>query len=186
MTEHPLETTLRTALWRQFGTAIDMLENALLACPTSLWKERLWSVPPAIGVPAAVRGVLVHRFSCACLARPVSHRRPGGGICSPCSLCPRGARFHRGTARTVLYQGGATRLSRFHVPEVPHPASAAFGRAGAPARRVSVGRGATHQLSGVATLQSAPRAGTCGPTEPLSRTARHLGRGARLGPASEG
>ena len=44
MTEHPMETTLRTALWRQFGAAIDMLENALVACPASLWRERLWSV----------------------------------------------------------------------------------------------------------------------------------------------
>jgi DinB superfamily len=32
----------KTALWRQFGAAIDMLENALVACPTPLWKERLW------------------------------------------------------------------------------------------------------------------------------------------------
>ena len=46
MTEHPMETTFRTVLWRQFGAAIDMLENALLACPASLWQERLWSVPP--------------------------------------------------------------------------------------------------------------------------------------------
>ncbi len=33
----------RTALWQQFGAAIDMLENALVACPASLWRERLWS-----------------------------------------------------------------------------------------------------------------------------------------------
>ena len=33
MAEHLVETTLRTALWRQFGAAIDMLENAVLACP---------------------------------------------------------------------------------------------------------------------------------------------------------
>jgi hypothetical protein len=46
MTEQRMETTLRTALWQQFGAAIDMLENALLACPTSLWKERLWSASP--------------------------------------------------------------------------------------------------------------------------------------------
>ena len=46
MTEHPMETTFRTALWRQFGAAMDMLENALVACPASLWRERLWSVPP--------------------------------------------------------------------------------------------------------------------------------------------
>lgn len=29
-------------LWWQFGAAIDMLENALVACPASLWRERLW------------------------------------------------------------------------------------------------------------------------------------------------
>ena len=31
MAEQPMETTLRTALWWQFGAAIDMLENALVA-----------------------------------------------------------------------------------------------------------------------------------------------------------
>jgi DinB superfamily len=46
MTEHLMETTFRTALWRQFGAAIDMLENALLACPAELVRERLWSDPP--------------------------------------------------------------------------------------------------------------------------------------------
>jgi DinB superfamily len=46
MTEHLMERTFRTALWRQFGAAIDMLENALVACPASLWQERLWSVSP--------------------------------------------------------------------------------------------------------------------------------------------
>ena len=30
MAEHPLETMVRTALWQQFGAAIDMLENAPL------------------------------------------------------------------------------------------------------------------------------------------------------------
>ncbi len=43
MAEQPLETTLYTALWWQFGAAIDMLENALVACPASLWNQRLWS-----------------------------------------------------------------------------------------------------------------------------------------------
>jgi DinB superfamily len=43
MAEHPMETTFRTALWRQFGAAIDMLENALLACPEALWNAHLWS-----------------------------------------------------------------------------------------------------------------------------------------------
>ena len=29
-------------IWRQFGAAIDMLENALRACPDELWSARLW------------------------------------------------------------------------------------------------------------------------------------------------
>ena len=47
-----METLWSTALWRQFGAAIDMLENALEACPASLWQKRLWgdsadhSLPP--------------------------------------------------------------------------------------------------------------------------------------------
>ncbi len=41
----------KTALWRQFGAAIDMLENALVACPTPLWKERLWRDPPPPAFP---------------------------------------------------------------------------------------------------------------------------------------
>ena len=42
---------LRTALWQQFGATIDMLENALVACPSALWEERLWSGPPDPGFP---------------------------------------------------------------------------------------------------------------------------------------
>ncbi len=40
--EAHMETTWSTALWSQFGAAIDTLENALVACPDSLWRERLW------------------------------------------------------------------------------------------------------------------------------------------------
>ncbi|HLG65607.1 MAG TPA: DinB family protein [Ktedonosporobacter sp.] len=45
MAEQPMETAFRTALWRQFGAAIDMLEKAMLACPTQLWNQRLWKEP---------------------------------------------------------------------------------------------------------------------------------------------
>ncbi len=45
MAEHPMGMTFRTALWRQFGAASEMLENVLLACPASLWRKRLWSDP---------------------------------------------------------------------------------------------------------------------------------------------
>jgi hypothetical protein len=32
-----------SAIWKQFGAAIDMLEGALRACPDKLWNARLWS-----------------------------------------------------------------------------------------------------------------------------------------------
>lgn len=47
----PTETAWGTALWRQFGAAIDMLDNALVACPAALWTERLWPGPPAPEFP---------------------------------------------------------------------------------------------------------------------------------------
>ena len=46
-----METVWRTALWRQFGAAIDALDNALAACPDSLWTERLWPSPPPAWFP---------------------------------------------------------------------------------------------------------------------------------------
>ena len=41
----------RDALWRQFGAAIDMLDNALVACPDSLWAQPLWRTPPPTEFP---------------------------------------------------------------------------------------------------------------------------------------
>jgi hypothetical protein len=40
-----METAWHTTLWRQFGATIDMLENALVACPAPLWTQRLWRHP---------------------------------------------------------------------------------------------------------------------------------------------
>jgi uncharacterized damage-inducible protein DinB len=45
-TLEPLDTSWNAALWQQFGAAIDMFDNAVVACPDSLWRERLWSAPP--------------------------------------------------------------------------------------------------------------------------------------------
>jgi DinB superfamily len=42
----------RTALWQQFGATIDMLENTLLACPSTHWHGRLWSDQKAPEYPA--------------------------------------------------------------------------------------------------------------------------------------
>ncbi len=43
-----MDTLWRTMLWRQFGAAIDALDNALKACPDDVWTEPVWhdqSVP---------------------------------------------------------------------------------------------------------------------------------------------
>lgn len=47
-----METPWRAALWRQFGAAIDVLDEALAACPEALWTERLWPDPPPPPFPA--------------------------------------------------------------------------------------------------------------------------------------
>jgi hypothetical protein len=40
-----MDATWRAIIWRQFGATIDMLENAMRACPDELWTVRLWSDP---------------------------------------------------------------------------------------------------------------------------------------------
>lgn len=44
-----MDTLWKTTLWQQLGAAIDMLENAMAACPDELWSDRsqrpeLWYV----------------------------------------------------------------------------------------------------------------------------------------------
>jgi hypothetical protein len=34
-----VDTTWKTIVWRQFGAAIDMLRNAVLACPPEVWSD---------------------------------------------------------------------------------------------------------------------------------------------------
>ena len=40
-----MDSFWRTIVWQQFGAAIDMLDNALVACPDTLWRQRLWPAP---------------------------------------------------------------------------------------------------------------------------------------------
>ncbi len=35
-----MDTIWKTMIWQQFGAAIDMLENVVLACPEALWGDR--------------------------------------------------------------------------------------------------------------------------------------------------
>jgi hypothetical protein len=38
--ERKMENSWKKVIWQQFGAAIDMLENAMLACPEDLWSDR--------------------------------------------------------------------------------------------------------------------------------------------------
>ena len=40
-----MNTPWKTIVWQQFGAAINMLENALHACPDQLWRDNLWDDP---------------------------------------------------------------------------------------------------------------------------------------------
>lgn len=40
-----MDDTIKTALWNQFGAAIDMLDDAITACPDALWTAVLWDDP---------------------------------------------------------------------------------------------------------------------------------------------
>ena len=37
-----MDTRLKTGIWQQFGAAIDMLDDAISACPERLWSAVLW------------------------------------------------------------------------------------------------------------------------------------------------
>lgn len=38
-----MDMTWKASVWRQFGATIDMLDNALRACPDEFWQERLYN-----------------------------------------------------------------------------------------------------------------------------------------------
>lgn len=38
-----MDMTWRACIWHQFGATIDMLDNALRACPAQLWRGRLYN-----------------------------------------------------------------------------------------------------------------------------------------------
>ena len=40
-----MEKRWKMSVWRQFGAAIDMLDNAIQACPVELWQARLFNQP---------------------------------------------------------------------------------------------------------------------------------------------
>lgn len=63
MAEQLTDTMVRTALWQQFSAAIDMLENALLACSEMLWQEHLW-IDGESADEGAFWGITHHTLGC--------------------------------------------------------------------------------------------------------------------------
>ena len=84
MAEHLMETTWRTALWRQLGAAIDMLENAPLGLPRPTVERANLSRAPGPPPPSRVRSVLVDHVSRALQARLVSDQRAHRQVTFPC------------------------------------------------------------------------------------------------------
>ena len=49
---HPMDSFWPTMMWKQFGAAVDMLDNTVAACPDALWRQPVWHVlsDPSQGV----------------------------------------------------------------------------------------------------------------------------------------
>jgi DinB superfamily len=186
MTEHPMETTLRTALWRQFGAAIEMLENALVACPTSLWKVRLWRDPLPPEFPPQFAEFWYVTFHALVWLDLYLSGVPEEAFAPPApfaqgELDSVEALPERPYTKEELHaylastrQKCHTRLLRLSDEQARQPVEYPW----------SEGQPISFLELQLYNLRHGPR--TCGPTEPLSRTARPPGRGARLGRASEG
>ena len=148
----------RAALWQQFGATIDMLENALVACPTPLWTQRLWRDPPPPEFPPQFAEFWYATFHALVWLDLYLSGVPEEEFAPPApfaqgELDSVEALSERPYTKEELHAYLASTRQKCHTRLF-----AAFGRAGAPARRVSLVRGAANQLSGVATLHYAPRA----------------------------
>jgi DinB superfamily len=166
MSEHPMETTWRTALWQQFGAAIDMLENALVACPETLWQGHLWidSLGPEYGTFWDITYHTLYWLDLYLTGRSVEAFTPPAPFKKRSDAVTPTQPYTRDELHTYLKhlrqkcQSTIAELSDeqayqpFHFPwDSDNPIS--YGEL---------------QLY---TLRHGPR--TCGPTEPLSRTAWH-------------
>ena len=167
-----MDSLWRIALWQQFGATIDMLENALLACPSTHWHGRLWSdhsdhpLPPEF---AAFWYITYHTLFWLNLYLTGSLE----GFAPPrplpwLSLTRAGVLPERPYTRDELH----AYLVAF-AQEVPDNDCRVVGRESAPTGRFPLDQGKANELFRTPLVQHAPRAGTCGPVEHVSRTERH-------------
>ncbi len=170
-----METSWNSALWRQFGAAIDMLDNAVVACPDSLWTEQVWRVPPSSDFPPQFAQFWYLTYHALVWLDLYLSGVPEEDFAPPAPF----VRRVLDSAEGLPVQPYAKEQLRTYLASLREKcqrhADRADGRAGAPACRISLVGWAAHQFSGAANLQSAPHPGTRGPTEPLPRAARHPG-----------
>ena len=163
-----METWWNKALWWQFGAAIDMLENALVACPDSLWRQPVWQdlSDPSQGVEFWYVPYHALFWLDLYLAATLEGFAPPAPF-TMAELDPAGALPERPYTKDELLAYLA-----YARPEGPDCAGWADPRAGAPTARPSLGERQGLHLLGVTTVQLAPRPGTCGPTAALFGAAR--------------
>jgi hypothetical protein len=183
MAEHPMETTLRTALWQQFGAAIDMLENTLVACPDTLWHGRLWGDPSDPSLPpgfAAFWYITYHTLFWLDLHLTGSLE----GFAPPApftldELDPAGVLPERPYTRDELHAYLVHLRKKCQTTIAELSDEKAHQQVDYPRTR---GKPASYlELLLYAMRHVQEHAAELAP---LSRTARHPGRGARLGPTS--
>jgi len=102
-------TPWKTLIWQQFGAAIDMLDNALRACPVQQWRDSLWDDPTDGPEYTEFWFIVYHTLFWLDLYLSGGSRE---------DFAPP-APFIAGRCPTALQQRGASRLSSLLPPEVP-------------------------------------------------------------------
>ena len=162
----------RTALWQQFGATIDMLENALLACPSTHWNGRLWSdnSEHSLSPESAAFWYLTYH-TLFWLDLYLAGSREGFAPPTPFTLDeldPAGVLPERPYSRDELHAYLVHLRKKCQTTIAGLSDEKAHQQVDFPWTRGKAG-----ELFRAPLVHHAPRAGTCGPVEPVSRTERH-------------
>ena len=133
-----MDNLWRTILWKQFGAAIDMLDNALVACPDSLWRQPVWHDPSVPSQRTEFWYVAYHALFWLDLYLFGSEE--GFAPPAPYTLVEQDD-----AAGPIPIQPFSrderARLPRVYAPEMPHHHRDDDGRASAPTRQLRLDEG---------------------------------------------
>jgi hypothetical protein len=146
----------KTVLWQQFGAAIDMLENAVRACPDELWSNT--KEKAGMGQEERCR-LLVRRIPHALLAR-FFFIGLGTGIRTAGAFHTRRVGSVGIASRAALYKGSASTLSRPRQRKVSRGYRSFDGRKSPRTTQTLIRRS---QWCGTPSLQHASRPAPCSP-----------------------